>query len=549
MADSDGTARAQPIGALALTLLPMVALGMLAWPAAAGVNTGADDGTGSTANATAGAGANAKDPLAGSIIPRNLKDALQQLEALLPLQQTEEIRAGNSSPDGWDRTVGAQILRDWIDPPGSTLVTYFRGLGIDHPRDISGLLDHFYYLYLNHRLRRSDVRSSIRFVQSYWARLLTPEKVAAADTLSARAARDPALLPSAYALNARLVADDFDGSTLNARSIPLIDQERAELDAWLREQVAARVSGDPGAFRDIVAELDPDLHALTVDLGSATLISIDESGIGRLLVTADRAGQPPALWRMDLHLPAAGPFAEQLRCWLAVAGTRPCAARQVGSLPPDTQGEPGFYVDADYAQPAGATRGHQLSLWRWDGRTATPIDVVSYSTGGDAEGQGVEVEGDSIRIRSKGFYQTLDACGGCDGRQLVQHLRLTPSDQVEDLGTASLTPELDLIDALYTRAKNHQPLGDLASAAALLVVEGTWNAPDRQGAGNLFMNVPQEVTREAGRHELCFLAYYGLGAPMPPIRFTFAGSGDELRVVGARANPDAGARACAPQDE
>lgn len=480
---------------------------------------------------------------AWSPIPGNLDEALQRLVAILPAQQTEWIRAGKSSPPEWNRTVGAEVTKNWVDPPGSSLTRYFRGLGIDHPQDISGILGHFYYLYLNHRLRPIDVQAEIRYRERYWARLLTPEKVAAAEALSDTALKNPGLLQSAYARDAQLVGNDFDGSMLSASSIPLIVQERALRDSWILQRISTRSSRGADVYHDILAALDPNLRIVTLTLGAeTTLVSTAEGAIGQVLIAAGGPGRPPEFWRMDMHVPETGPYSQQLRCWQAAAGIHPCVALHIGSVTSDAQGRSRFYIEAEYAQPFGATRGHQLSVWLWDGHVATPLYVTSYNIYSDADNQGVTAEGNVLRIGAKGSYRTLWDC--CGGRQLVRRIKLNESDRVEELGTTSLTPEMDLIDTLYTRVKSRQPAGDLASPAAMSVIEGSWDAPDRRGP-LLLVNEAEEVTGEPGHRQLCFLAEYGPRSLMPPILFTFSQSAPQLRVVSAHEYVGANDRSCA----
>lgn len=57
-----------------------------------------------------------------------------------------------------------------------------------------------------------------------------------------------------------------------------------------------------------------------------------------------------------------------------------------------------------------------------------------------AEQEGVHADGDNIRIVEKEYWDILDPCGACDGRQMAHVLRLTPSG-VSDEGTVSLTSE------------------------------------------------------------------------------------------------------------
>jgi hypothetical protein len=67
----------------------------------------------------------------------------------------------------------------------------------------------------------------------------------------------------------------------------------------------------------------------------------------------------------------------------------------------------------------------------------------------------------------------------------------------------------------------------------------------RHGGAAFFVNDPETVANEPGRHELCLLIRYRGGDPVPPILFSFAGSGAELHIVGARVGPDARVRSCA----
>lgn len=483
--------------------------------------------------------------VARSVIPRNLEEALQRLEVTLPVQQTEAIRAGNTSPDWWAHTIGPEILKEWVNPPNSPLSAYFRSLGIDHPQDIPGLIGQFYYLYLNHRLRPPDIHVAIQLRQQYWVGLLTPKEVAAADALSDAALRDPALLQKAYVRNAEMVGDNFDGSTFSAPVPPLIMQERALREHWILRQTSMRNSRSASTYQEIVAGLDPHLGIITLNLKTdTTLISINEggAGIGQVLIATGAPGRPPELWPMDMHVPESGPYARDLQCWRAVAGINPCYVWHIGLLPRDAQNHARFYVLARYAQVAGATGENQLSLWSWDGHSAMPIYVTSYRV--EADYEVFKLAGDVFSFESKGDYQTLSPCGACGGRETVRTMKLTATDQVENLGSTSLSPELDLIDTLYTRVKNHQPADDLASPEALAVIQRSWNDPARHGAEDLFFNDQEKVTRNEGRDQLCFLAYYGVDPSMPAILFTFSGFASALRVVNAQENADPHDRSC-----
>ena len=222
---------------------------------------------------------------------------------------------------------------------------------------------------------------------------------------------------------------------------------------------------------------------------------------------------------------------------------RPCAAWRAGLLPEDAQGLQRLYIEAEYSQPAGATRGHQLSVWRWDGRLGTLLYVTTYAVGGEGQEEGASIEGDVVKIGRKDHFQTLMACGACDGRQLVQRFQLTPSDEVKELDTISLTPELDLIDALFSRIREGQSAADLAEPAVTALMRRQWDKAQHDSDMALFINESETVRAVGGSHTLCFLARSALRGALPPILITFAGSGKELRAISAQEG-DPSTRAC-----
>jgi hypothetical protein len=394
-------------------------------------------------------------------------------------------------------------------------------------------------LYLNHRLVPQDLQREIRFRENYWERLLTPQKAAAAEKLSAQAEHDPHLIQNAYELDAKLVSNDFeDNDTLihPALSVPLELHEWAFMDEWLLQQGAQSTSVDAHDYEEIVAALDPTIKVVATDLRpDATLISMVQTGIGHVVIITRQATKPPRLWRIDANLPSQGSDAEQLRCWRPMAGVRPCDIQDIGLLPNDAGGAARFYIEAGYAQVAGATTGHQLSIWRWNGAVATPLYVNSFLGMPDAEQEGVHVNGNTIRIVQKEYWDILDPCGACDGRQMARLLRLT-SHGVLDEGTVSLTPELDLINEIYSRIKAGQSAEGLASPSALQIMRQSWAPMEHRSFQHLFINMPEEVTHEAGMAQLCFRAYHGMDEPMTPALFTFAKKGRDLRIIDVRLN-------------
>ncbi|HTW74856.1 MAG TPA: hypothetical protein VMD56_08065, partial [Steroidobacteraceae bacterium] len=124
--------------------------------------------------------------------------------------------------------------------------------------------------------------------------------------------------------------------------------------------------------------------------------------------------------------------------------------------------------------------------------------------------------------------------GACAGRQLEHRIQITPSG-ISDLGTTSLTPELDLVDELYARIKAGQNGEDLITAPAFRAMRQSWAPMRAERFQQLFLNEAERVRRTADRSTLCFLANY-VNDPMPPLLFTFAGHGSTLHVISAQEN-------------
>ena len=184
--------------------------------------------------------------------------------------------------------------------------------------------------------------------------------------------------------------------------------------------------------------LDDELAAgLTPLTDRESILAVNKYQLGHVVIF--ERGEPGYVIGSDNSAPA---------CWRKGA-ERPCYVHSIKRLPDDGEGAPRFFIDAGYEQIAGGTTGHQLSFWRWRDHRAGVLRTVDYVMGGDFAGQGVSLEGDIIRIGQKSHWQNLFACGGCDGRQMVRTLRITPAEIV-DLGTVSLTPELDSLDALMS---------------------------------------------------------------------------------------------------
>ncbi len=136
---------------------------------------------------------------------------------------------------------------------------------------------------------------------------------------------------------------------------------------------------------------------------------------------------------------------------------------QVGGLPDTASGDHRFFIYAFQWQAAGAIGTYQLSIWRWHDRTAT-LELTGMHQ--DSQDNEPHFDGRYLHAGVRSNFKTLWACASCAGRELDWKILVEP-DGVRDLGRASLTPELDLIDTLFDRIYRGRRAGDLATAAVL----------------------------------------------------------------------------------
>lgn len=172
----------------------------------------------------------------------------------------------------------------------------------------------------------------------------------------------------------------------------------------------------------------------------------------RLNPAADRA---LAIWRPEIQ---AGPCARACRL--------PVDAR-IGRLPDTADGAARFWMEASYAQEAGATIGQQLSLWSWHDGRARPFLLHDFAIMADQANP--VMRGSILYVPSKGQWDSLAACGGCYGHVIDLRYAVGPNG-VRALAPVSRTPEIDLVDRVLSRLLARRRVGAIASPSALRVI-------------------------------------------------------------------------------
>jgi hypothetical protein len=240
------------------------------------------------------------------------------------------------------------------------------------------------------------------------------------------------------------------------------------------------------------ARLGPDVYVFSAAWGMTGDIFIAAKHDGRWSVMWDIRNAPtdafPALkaWRTD-HT---GCLSEEGR------GKFDCGPLRgkVFILKPDVEARARFAVDAVYAQGGGFTVTSQISFWRWNGTTADPLLAENYHHEEDDVIRH-RSNADTVVVRVKEEYRTVEACGACNGLQQDWTFRILP-DRIVDGGKRPVHPEEDFVDAVYARLEDHQPVTGSGTEAALALMAK--NMPE--GAGSL------QTWRDPTGAKVCFSA-------------------------------------------
>lgn len=246
----------------------------------------------------------------------------------------------------------------------------------------------------------------------------------------------------------------------------MLDREPALAPAALARQ-AKRTAG----LRVDAVRLDPDsvlIGAAGGEFGTVFLLHRGADRRHRVALALDAL--PGALAKRMPELAAWAPSQADNDCQDRFAQPQwnrcgPLAVDRLIRLPDEVGGARRFAILAHRVAAAGGTVRYQVSIWRWDGRTATPLLARTlFQILGDAIFAGQDARGFTLHADEN--YKSLHACGECAGRQTIWRFDLPPA------GAASprirgVSPELDLVDRLYTRIFAHQPAADLAAPSVI----------------------------------------------------------------------------------
>lgn len=298
-----------------------------------------------------------------------------------------------------------------------------------------------------------------------------PAPAPAADSSSLVEADAQAVVRTAAALEPHLQDTWPDGKPGTTR---LVGAHWQALQKWAADWLDAHPRASAAAFVQAGARFGDDWSFAAERFGRGDmLVSVARYQIGNAFILGRGAdGKYRVRWstaapQMRLNRDAD----DSLVGWRTAILNAPCRCRmigvsRVGRLPDAADGGARFWIEADYTQEMGATRGTQLSLWSWRNGCARPLLVHNFTL---MDQPGPVLRGSILHVASKGEWRSIYACGSCSGRTVDLHFAIEPGG-VRALPAISRTPELDVIDRVFALMIAGRPVGALASPAAQVVI-------------------------------------------------------------------------------
>jgi len=290
-----------------------------------------------------------------------------------------------------------------------------------------------------------------------------------------------------------------------------------------------------------VLQLKPGLFA----------VAFDDYPSSIFFIVRTRPASTPLVWSIDRPGPQPIDTRHRLNAWLAARSGDRCqdlrirdvrdtcgpVKASVGLLPPDTKGNPRFYLSASYSKDAGILTGVQTSIWRWNDDHAELLWLTYYTgdPGEEATDIGVAFRNGLLLMDQKDGFDTFYANNSDSARHLRHSVRITPST-VEDLGLRSLDPELDLVDTFFDHVARNLPVAGLASSEIVqqLCPKILQTKKLNEKTADLGMIQDWSVDRHQGHTTLC-LNVEKLGG----YRFTLSpGANGKMQITGLSGNGD-----------
>ncbi|MGA7713974.1 MAG: hypothetical protein WCA81_18925 [Rhizomicrobium sp.] len=314
-----------------------------------------------------------------------------------------------------------------------------------------------------------------------------------------RAADDGAALQARYDAAKTLLAKHTDSFSLDStrEGREALDEYWAAIQDWTVWYLNSHSQMSP---KEISEHLETQELNGGVEVGAEKIgtdlyaVSAGYGEIGTVFLVAKRDGRFAVVWDIRHVMALDATKFPALTAWSTDHARDPCPSVKtddgslwdrcgpihggIDVLPPDSSGHIRFYIAATYAQAASETVAGQLSVWTWNGRTATPVLVKNYAY--TIEDWRVGLKGSLLTIRVKDEYKMFTSAGCCAGRQMNWTFRVGP-DHIDDLGMKPLIPELDAIDDLLFKVWHHLPTDAIAAPNVAATLASFMKAQQARG--------------------------------------------------------------------
>jgi hypothetical protein len=280
---------------------------------------------------------------------------------------------------------------------------------------------------------------------------------------------------------ATAVAPHIDGTWLDGRpgTDRLVEAQWRTVQRWATDWLDANPRANPKALIKAGARFGDEWSMSAATLGGGDMLVGVSASYGRMgtafILGSNAAGVHRVRWSTATpQKPLDSEADRALLLWRPTAQNERCSNdcrmvgwNSVGRLPDSADGAKRFWIEATYAQDIGATVGKQLSLWSWRDGRARPVLVRDYAVMVDQTGS--VLRGAILHLRSKRSWDSLSACGSCFGRETNLRFAIGPR-RVRELPPVSLTPEIDVVDRVFSRVLVGRSASALASRSALRVI-------------------------------------------------------------------------------
>ncbi len=247
--------------------------------------------------------------------------------------------------------------------------------------------------------------------------------------------------------------------------------------------------GVKSQFGDFLEYSEYSLRGRAIRIGPSVYVVEASYGVdfltGTFMVVArGRDGQFHALWNIKDLAEKHYAQRDEIGRWMHLVRRAyyngPLTVSRILPVYASTKGHARFLVDAYQGADGGTILG-QLSIWEWDGSEAKPLLVEAYEYAADFGG--LQFDGKTVRISTKGELNAFFSCGMCPEPRSVWKVRIT-ADGIEDLGHQFLQPEIAWADELLSRINRGEGVTDIAEERVARILtarvrEGQTDAADR----------------------------------------------------------------------